>query len=345
MIASGGRSEASNAIMGEIKGREWGLQILDEVHQVVATKFSRALALHCHARVGLTATLVREDGRDRNLTHLLGPKLYEANWKDLTLAGYLANVQCTEVWCPMAPEFYREYLRSSSAINVRKALSVLNPIKAWAMDFLIKTHEARGDKIIIFSESVFALDLFARAYGAVVISGDTPQRERDYYITAFRSQAADSAVNKLFLSRVGDVALDVPDANVIIQISSHFGSRLQEAQRMGRILRRSTRAGSTSGNNSYFYSLISTDTLEVYFANKRRRCVGVRAPVVATSMTEGAVDINPPPAPSPGTSSTKATRTRSCRPLPDSCRPSKTCALAPNSSLMRVTASKSSQPF
>jgi len=186
----------------------------------------------------------------------------------LTRDGHLANVQVSEVWCPMTPEFYREYLRASG-MNRKKALSVMNPSKAWAMDFIIKTHEARGDKIIVFSESIFALQLYAKAYGAIVLTGDTPQRERDHFIHAFRTS---DDVNKMFLSKVGDVALDVPDANVIVQISSHFGSRLQEAQRMGRILRRGTRSNaSSSGSQSFFYSLISTDTMEMYFANKRRR--------------------------------------------------------------------------
>ena len=166
----------------------------------------------------------------------------------------------------MAPDFYREYLKAEHSQNRKKALAVMNPVKAWAMSFLIREHEARGDKIIIFSESVFALQLYAKAYGAIVLTGDTPQRERDHFIHAFRTS---EDVNKMFLSRVGDVALDVPDANVIIQISSHFGSRLQEAQRMGRILRKGTRSG--AAGQSFFYSLISQDTMEMYFANKRRR--------------------------------------------------------------------------
>jgi DNA repair helicase Rad25 len=270
MIGSGGgrRSKESEALLREISTREWGLQLLDEVHQAVANTFSRVLKMRCHCRLGLTATLVREDGRDADLSYLIGPKLYEANWMDLTRDGHLANVQVSEVWCPMTPEFYREYLRGSG-MNRKKALSVMNPSKAWAMDFIIKTHEARGDKIIVFSESIFALQLYAKAYGAIVLTGDTPQRERDHFIHAFRTS---DDVNKMFLSKVGDVALDVPDANVIVQISSHFGSRLQEAQRMGRILRRGTRSNaSSSGSQSFFYSLISTDTMEMYFANKRRR--------------------------------------------------------------------------
>lgn len=267
MIGTGGKSLESAALLKEIATREWGLQVLDEVHQAVANKFSRALMLRCHCRLGLTATLVREDGKNRNLTHLIGPKLYEANWRDLTLAGFLANVQCTEIWCPLAPEYYREYLRAPS-VTKAKVLAVMNPVKAWVMDFLIRHHESKNHKIIIFSESVFALSLYAKAYNAPLISGDTSQRDRDTYVTTFRTS---DKVNKLFLSRVGDVALDVPDANVIIQISSHFGSRLQEAQRMGRILRRGTKSSAATGSHSYFYTLISTDTLEMYFGNKRRR--------------------------------------------------------------------------
>ena len=284
---------------------------------------------------------------------LLGPKLYEANWRDLTRAGYLANVEVTEVWCPMTPAFYREYLRAASAAT-RSALAVMNPVKCWAMDWLLKVHEARGDKIIVFSgaqlqqvytlfstlyycfhrhlpflfaESVFALKLYAQRYSSLAICGDTPMIDRfvccrlqrrfcqtatllwrggsvdplhsrlfpirtQYSETFIRSfKTPSSGVNKLFLSRVGDVALDVPDANVIIQISSHYGSRLQEAQRMGRILRRGTAPAAPSaagtaatggvaaqpaatdggGFHSFFYTLVSTDTTETYFSNKRRR--------------------------------------------------------------------------
>ena len=116
---------------------------------------------------------------------------------------------------------------------------------------------------------MFALKLYAERYDTIAICGDTPMLDRETFIRAFKTPS--SGVNKLFLSRVGDVALDVPDANVIIQISSHFGSRLQEAQRMGRILRRGSAPTSASGFNSFFYTLISTDTMETYFSNKRRR--------------------------------------------------------------------------
>jgi DNA excision repair protein ERCC-3 len=212
--------------------------------------------------------LVREDGRDRELVELIGPKLYEANWMDLTRGGFLANVQVVEVWCPMTPAFLEEYLRAES-MHRRSALAVMNPTKAWATSMLLKLHMERpDDKIIVFSDSRFALERYAKAFDQPMIHGGTTMTEREAILAAFRE---DSAVNVLFLSKVGDVALDVPDANVIIQISSHYGSRMQEAQRMGRILRKKKTAKSTSRNHAFFYSLLSTDTEEVAWSLRRRR--------------------------------------------------------------------------
>jgi len=270
MIAAGGqRAVATQALLKSIEEREWGLALLDEVHQAVADKFSRVLRLRCHCRLGLTATLVREDDRDKELSYMVGPKLYEANWMDLTKQGYLANVQVIEVWCPMTRDFYREYLSHEVAAQ-RTALSIMNPTKCFVLHRLLEEHASRrGDKIIVFSESVYALQLYAEMFKAPCISGSTPELKRKEYIHAFRS--ANSGCNVLFLTRVGDVALDVPDANVIIQIASHFGSRLQEAQRLGRILRKGRNYHASSQFNAFFYTLISTDTKEVYFSAKRRR--------------------------------------------------------------------------
>ena len=116
MVCFGGkRSRDSAKIMEEISKREWGLLILDEVHVVPAHMFRKVLTvIHAHCKLGLTATLVREDERIGDLNFLIGPKLYEANWMDLRKGGYIANVQCVEVWCPMTPEFYREYLTTKS---------------------------------------------------------------------------------------------------------------------------------------------------------------------------------------------------------------------------------------
>lgn len=199
---------------------------------------------------------------------MIGPKLYEANWMDLTRGGFLANVQVTEVWCPMAPAFLRAYLDADNK-DQRSALAVMNPIKAWAVSMLLQRHKARADdKIIVFSDSRFALERYATALGELMIHGDTTMKEREVILAAFRE---DPTVKVLFLSKVGDVALDVPDANVIIQISSHYGSRMQEAQRMGRILRKKKSSKLASGNHAFFYTLLSTDTEEVAWSLRRRR--------------------------------------------------------------------------
>ena len=155
---------------GVLRGRAGGT-VLRPSALCHGVRLPQTTPRHPHASVFPTPTL------RSHLAVLLGPKLYEANWRDLTRAGYLANVQVTEVWCPMTPAFYREYLRAPAAAT-RSALAVMNPVKCWAMDRLLRVHEARGDKIIVFSESVFALKLYAQRYGSLAICGDTPMLDR-----------------------------------------------------------------------------------------------------------------------------------------------------------------------
>ncbi|CAG8673745.1 9225_t:CDS:10, partial [Racocetra fulgida] len=163
------RSYEASKMMDFITGREWGFILLDEVHVVPANMF------------------LREDDKIQDLNFLIGPKLYEANWMDLASKGHIANVQCAEVWCDMTPEFYAEYLKASS--RKRMLLYAMNPNKLQACQFLIQYHEERGDKVIVFSDNVYALE-------------------------------------------VGDTSIDLPEATCLIQISSHYGSRRQEAQRL-----------------------------------------------------------------------------------------------------------------
>lgn len=152
------RSHASQKMMDFLTSREWGFLLLDEVHVAPANVFRRAVStLKTHAKLGLTATLVREDDRITDLNYLIGPKLYEANWMDLAKKGHIANVQCAEVWCPMTPEFYKEYLRVSS--RKKLLLHCMNPTKFQSCQFLIDYHENRGDKIIVFSDNVYALEV------------------------------------------------------------------------------------------------------------------------------------------------------------------------------------------
>ena len=140
---NGKRSEQSQKVMDQITGREWGCLLMDEVHVVPAKMFRRVIgSVKAHCRLGLTATLVREDDLISDLNFLIGPKLYEANWMDLTAQGYLANVQCVEVWCPMTGPFMKEYLIASNA-RLKQLLYVMNPSKLRAVEFLVRFHEQR----------------------------------------------------------------------------------------------------------------------------------------------------------------------------------------------------------
>lgn len=229
--------------------------------------------VNAHCKLGLTATLVREDNKIKDLSFLVGPKLYEANWIDLTAEGYLARVQCVEVWCPMTKEFYAEYIRRSLTTHssrLCRLLYTLNPRKFRACEYLVNYHSKRGDKIIIFSDDVPALILYCEALKKVkeipYLYGGTPEESRRQILTAFKTSTEVSCIG---LSKVGDTALDIPDANVIIQVSSHFGARRQEAQRLGRILR--PKPNATGAFNAFFYTLVSTDTKEMYFSTKRQQ--------------------------------------------------------------------------
>jgi DNA excision repair protein ERCC-3 len=189
---------------------------------------------------------------------------------DLAKDGHIANVQCAEVWCPMTPEFYREYLREKS--RKRMLLYCMNPNKYQACQFLINYHEARGDKIIVFSDNVYALEAYAKKLKKAYIHGGTAQIERMRILQNFQHNPLSKfsqtglachsliilfPVNTIFLSKVGDTSIDLPEATCLIQISSHFGSRRQEAQRLGRILRAKRR--NDEGFNAFFYSLVSRE--------------------------------------------------------------------------------------
>lgn len=258
------RSHDSQKVMDFLTSREWGFIILDEVHVVPAAMFRRVVStIAAHAKLGLTATLVREDEKIYDLNFLIGPKLYEANWMELAQKGHIANVQCAEVWCPMTAEFYQEYLRESA--RKRMLLYIMNPTKFQACQFLIHYHEKRGDKIIVFSDNVYALQEYALKLGKPFIYGSTPQQER---MTILQNFQHNEQVNTIFLSKVGDTSIDLPEATCLIQISSHYGSRRQEAQRLGRILRAKRR--NDEGFNAFFYSLVSKDTQEMYYSTKRQ---------------------------------------------------------------------------
>ncbi|KAF5533834.1 DNA excision repair ERCC-3 [Fusarium mexicanum] len=258
------RAHDSKKMMDFLAGREWGLMLLDEVHVVPANMFRRVISsIKTHSKLGLTATLLREDDKIDHLNFLIGPKLYEANWMELSQQGHIAKVQCAEVWCSMPTVFYDQYLKVSS--RMKRTLAAINPSKFQACQFLINYHEARGDKIIVFSDELYSLKMYAYKLKRYLIYGETSQEERLRVLDHFRHNPE---VNTLFLSKIGDTSLDLPEATCLIQISSQFGSRRQEAQRLGRILRAKRR--NDEGFNAFFYSLVSKDTSEMHFASKRQ---------------------------------------------------------------------------
>lgn len=260
------RSWDAEQTMQWLREQEWGIMVLDEVHTIPARMFRRVLTIvQSHCKLGLTATLVREDDKIADLNFLIGPKLYEANWLELQRAGFIARVQCAEVWCPMTPEFYREYLACQS--NKRLLLYVMNPQKFRVCQFLIRYHENRSDKVIVFSDNVFALRHYAIKMNKPFIYGPTSQNERLQILQNFK---LNPKVNTIFVSKVADTSFDLPDANVLIQISSHGGSRRQEAQRLGRILR-AKKSAVAEEYNAFFYTLVSQDTVEMSFSRKRQR--------------------------------------------------------------------------
>ncbi|XP_023411858.1 general transcription and DNA repair factor IIH helicase subunit XPB isoform X4 [Loxodonta africana] len=192
------RSWEAERVMEWLKTQEWGLMILDEVHTIPAKMFRRVLTIvQAHCKLGLTATLVREDDKIVDLNFLIGPKLYEANWMELQNNGYIAKVQCAEVWCPMSPEFYREYV----AIKTKKRilLYTMNPNKFRACQFLIKFHERRNDKIIVFADNVFALKEYAIRLNKPYIYGPTSQGERMQILQNFKHNPK---INTIFISKV-----------------------------------------------------------------------------------------------------------------------------------------------
>ncbi|KAH7714790.1 Ssl2p [Aphelenchoides avenae] len=258
MVAyTGKRTYQADEAMRYLESQEWGLLLLDEVHTIPAKMFRRVLTIvQAHCKLGLTATLVREDDKITDLNFLIGPKIYEANWMELQKAGHIAKVQCAEVWCPMTAEFYAYYLRSNMAR--RLLLSVMNPNKFRVCQYLIRYHERRNDKIIVFSDNVFALKTFAREMGVPFLYGETSQAERMNILQNFQ-----------YNPKVADTSFDLPEANVLIQISAHGGSRRQEAQRLGRILR--AKKFSSEAFNAFFYSLVSQDTVEMGYSRKRQR--------------------------------------------------------------------------
>ncbi|MFA4987720.1 MAG: DEAD/DEAH box helicase, partial [Candidatus Brocadiia bacterium] len=235
----------------------WGLIIYDEVHLLPAPIFRITAEIQSKRRLGLTATLVREDGREDDVFSLIGPKRYDVPWKELEKQGWIAKAVCTEVRISFPDESRIDYAISGRRARYRVAAE--NPLKMEVVDQLVKVHS--GENVLIIGQYISQLERLQSRLGAPLIVGKTPSRERDRLYDLFRK----GDIKLLVVSKVGNFAIDLPDANVLIQISGTFGSRQEEAQRLGRILR-----PKSDGSTAHFYSLITRNSDEMEFAARRQ---------------------------------------------------------------------------
>jgi DNA excision repair protein ERCC-3 len=237
--------------------QNWGLVVYDEVHLLPAPIFRVTAALQARRRLGLTATLVREDGKEDEVFCLIGPKRHDVPWKVLEGQGFIAAARCTEVRVPLEPALRATYAASDARSKFRVASE--NPAKIPVVVRLIERHPE--GRILVIGQYLDQLRDLARFLGAPLITGKTQNVERERLYGAFRT----GELRVLVVSKVGNFAIDLPDANVAIQISGTFGSRQEEAQRLGRILR-----PKSDGSAASFYAVVTLGSRDQEFAQKRQ---------------------------------------------------------------------------
>lgn len=236
--------------------RAWGLIIYDEVHLLPAPVFRVTAELQAVRRVGLTATLVREDGCEGYVFSLVGPKRYDVPWKELEVSGWIATAECVEIRIDLDEKSELDYAVSDTRIKHRIASE--NPAKIAVIQKLV--HHFPEEKILVIGQYLDQLHEVAKLLNAPIITGKTSNPERDVLYASFRA----GNINVLVVSKVANFAIDLPDASMAIQISGTFGSRQEEAQRLGRILRPKERV-------SRFFTLITRDTVEEEFGTNRQK--------------------------------------------------------------------------
>jgi DNA excision repair protein ERCC-3 len=235
----------------------WGLIVYDEVHLLPAPVFGATADLQGRRRLGLTATLVREDGREGDVFSLVGPKRFDMGWQSLEERGFIAEAKCFEVRVGFENGGAASYERAREGEKFRMA--AVNPAKLKAIDTLVGKH--KDDNVLIIGTYLDQLKEIARHYRAPLITGETPASEREVLFEKFRT----SRIKLLVVSKVANFSIDLPDANVAIQVSGSFGSRQEEAQRLGRILR-----PKKDGEGAFFYTVVTRDTKEQEFSMKRQ---------------------------------------------------------------------------
>lgn len=237
--------------------KNWGLVIYDEVHLLPAPIIKLTSEIQSMRRLGLTATLIREDGLEKDVFCLIGPKKFDMPWRELEEKKFIAEAYCYDIRIPLNEKHREDYIISSDKIKFRIASENVSKY-----DMVKKIIEKlKGKNILIIGQYLSQLDEMKKRTGYTIITGKTPQSERDIIYKKFKS----GEIKILIVSKVANLAVDLPDANVLIQISGTFGSRQEEAQRLGRVLR-----PKKGKNKSYFFSIITNDTKEEDFSHKRQ---------------------------------------------------------------------------
>ncbi len=237
---------------------DWGLIVYDEVHLLPAPVFKLTADLQARRRLGLTATLVREDGREGDVFSLIGPKRFDAPWKEIEAQGFISPAVCYEVRVDLPASDRLEY--AAAADDERYRLAATAHAKIDVVRDLVARHA--GEQILVIGQYLDQIEVLSDALGAPQITGATPVDEREELYGAFR----EGRIPVLVVSKVANFSIDLPEASVAIQVSGSFGSRQEEAQRLGRLLR-----PKTSGHTASFYTLIARDTVDQDFAQNRQR--------------------------------------------------------------------------
>ncbi|MDN5901469.1 MAG: DEAD/DEAH box helicase [Brachybacterium sp.] len=241
-----------------MSARDWGLIIYDEVHLLPAPVFRMTADLQARRRLGLTATLVREDGREGEVFSLIGPKRYDAPWKDIETQGYIAPAICTEVRATMPASDRMTYAMAEAADRPR--LGAAHPAKIDVVQKIAQRH--RGEPMLVIGQFIDQLEEIAERLGADLITGKTPVRRRQELFDAFRA----GQIDRLVVSKVANFSIDLPEASVAVQVSGAFGSRQEEAQRLGRLLR-----PKADGRSAHFFTVVMRDTQDQDYAAHRQR--------------------------------------------------------------------------